>query len=84
MLYTLCTIFFSEENTECVLLIKEENAFSSINRKVMLHNMKFLCPLISTYICNCYAVPARLFIFGGGKILSKEGATHGDPTSMGA
>ena len=50
LLNTLYTIFFSEENTECVLLIKEENAFSSINRKVMLHNMKFLCPLISTYI----------------------------------
>ena len=79
MLYTL-----SEENTEAVLLIDAENAFNSINRKVMLHNMKFLCPLISTYICNCYAAPARLFIFGGDKILSKKGATHDDPTSMGA
>ena len=34
----------------------------------MLHNMKFLYPLISTYICNCYAAPA----------------TQGDPTLMGA
>ena len=50
----------------------------------MLHNMKFLYPLIFTYICNCYAALARLFIFGGGEILSKEGATQGDPTSMGA
>ena len=33
---------FSEENTEAVLLIDTENAFDSINRKVMLHNMKFL------------------------------------------
>ena len=40
---------FSEENTEAVLLIDSGNAFSSINQKVMLHNMKFLCPLISTY-----------------------------------
>ena len=46
--------------------------------------MRFLYPLISTYICNCYAAPARLFIFGGGEILSKEGTTQGDPTSMGA
>ena len=52
--------------------------------KGMLHNMKFLCPLISTYISNCYAAPARLFIFGGGEILSKEGTIQGDPTSMGA
>ena len=74
---------FSEENTEAVLLIDAENAFNSINRKVMFHNMKFLCPLISTYIFNCYAAPARLFIFGGGEILSKEGITQSDPTSMG-
>ena len=66
---------FSEENTEVVLLIDAENAFNSNNRKVMLHNMKFLCPLISTYISNCYAAPSRLFIFGGGEILSKEGTT---------
>ena len=75
---------FSEENTEAVLLIDTENAFDSINRKVMLHNMKFLCPLVSTYISNYYTAPARLFIFGGGQILSKEGTTHDDPTSMGA
>ena len=31
---------FSEENTEAVLLIDAENAFNSINREVMLHNIK--------------------------------------------
>ena len=45
--------------------------------------MKFLFPLISTYICNCYAAPARLFIFGGGEILSKEGKTQSNLTLMG-
>ena len=44
---------FSEENTEAVLLVDAGNAFNSINRKVMLHNMKFLYPLICTYISNC-------------------------------
>ena len=34
------------------------------------------------YTCNCYAAPARPFIFGRCEILSKEGATQGDPTSM--
>ena len=71
---------FSEENTEAVLLIDAENAFNSINRKVMLHNMKPLCPLISTYISNCYAAPASL---GGDEILSQKGTTQDDPTSMG-
>ena len=64
---------FSEENTEAVLLIDAENAFSLINRKVMLHNMKFLWPLVSTYISNCYAAPVRLFIFGGGQIRDNPG-----------
>ena len=36
---------FSEQNTEAVLLINAENVFSSINRKIMLHNMKFLSTL---------------------------------------
>ena len=45
-------IFF-KENSKAALLIDAENAFYSINRKVMLHNIKFLCPLISTNICNC-------------------------------
>ena len=36
---------FSEENTEASsLLIDAGNAFNSTNRKVMLDNMKFLCP----------------------------------------
>ena len=75
-------IFFPKKITEAVLLIDAENTFNSINRKVMLHNMKLLCKLISTYISNCYASAARLFIFGRGKILSKEGTTQGDPTSV--
>ena len=50
----------------------------------MLHNLNFICPIITTYITNCYIIPARLFIIGGGEILSKEGTTQGDPTAMGA
>ena len=51
---------FSEEKIKGVLLIDAKNVYNSINRKANLHNMKFLCPLISTYICNRYATPARL------------------------
>ena len=67
-----------------VLLIDAENAFNSINRKVMLHNLKFICPVIATYIINCYVTPSRLFIVAGGEILSSEGTAQGDSTAMGA
>ena len=69
---------------DTVLLIDAENAFNSINRKIMLHNLKFICPIIATYIINCYATPSRLFIVNGGEILTSEGTTQGDPTAMGA
>ena len=71
-------------DTHTVLLIDAENAFNSINHKVMLHNFEVICPIIATYIINCYATPSRLFIVGGGEILSSEGTTQGDPNAMGA
>ena len=74
----------ANEDAEAVLLIDAENAFNSINRKVMLLNLNFICPIITTYITNCYITPARLFIIGAGEILSKEGITQGDPTAIGA
>ena len=69
-------------DTDVVLLIDAGNVFNSINRKVMLHNLKFICPIIPAYIINCYTTPSRLFIIGGGEILSSAGTTLGDPTAM--
>ena len=69
-------------DTNVVLLIDAENAFNSINRKVMLHNLKFICPIIATSIINCYASLSRLFTVGVEEILSSEGTTQGDPTTM--
>ena len=67
---------------DTVLLIDTENAFNSIKRKVILHNVKFVFLIIATYIINCSATPSRLFIVGEGEILSSEGTTQGDPTAM--
>ena len=75
---------FNDDNTEGILLIDAENAFNSINRKVMPHNLKLICPAIATYISNCCMCPARLFIIGGEELFSKEGTTQGDPISVGA
>ena len=50
----------------------------------MLHNLKFICLIIATYIINCFATLSRLFIVSVGDILSSEVTTQGDPTAMGA
>ena len=73
---------FNDENTEGILLIDAENAFNSINRKVMIYSLKFICQVTATYISNCYMCPARSFIIGGGKLFSKEGTPQGDSTLM--
>ena len=58
--------------TDAVLLIDAETTLNSINRKVMLHYLKFICPIVATYKINCYATPSRLFIVREGEILSSE------------
>ena len=71
---------FNDDKTEGILLIDAKNAFNSINRKVVLHKFKFMCPVIAIHISNCYICPAKLFIVGGGELLSREGTTQGDTT----
>ena len=51
---------FPDVDTDTVLLVDAENAFNSINCKVMLHSLKFICNIIATYIINCHATPSRL------------------------
>ena len=75
---------FKNNESEAVLLIDAENAFNSINRKAMIHNISMICPIIATFIRTCYNTPARFFIIGGKEILSREVTTQGDPTSMAA
>ena len=59
---------FKEESTEAVLLVDEESAFSSINRKAFLQNISILCPALPLFVTNCYATPAQLFVIDGSKI----------------
>ena len=74
---------YQQDETEAVLLVHSNNAFSSINRKVMLHNISLICPLTNK-IVNCYIKPVRIFIVGNHEINSREGKIQGDPTAMGA
>ena len=73
---------FEEDENDAVLLVDATNAFNVLNRNVMLHNIRSICPSIATYVYNCYNLPSRLFIVGGGAILSQEGTTQGDPLAM--
>ena len=70
---------FEEQSTDALLLINADNAFNSLNRKALLHNIRYLCLPMAIYTWNCYCVPSHLFVLGGIEILSSEGTTQGDP-----
>ena len=77
--YTLC-------NKNCIkvvaaLLIDATNAFNCLNREAALHNIRHLCPSLSTILINTYRNPTELFV-DGSTILSQEGTTQGDPLAM--
>ena len=73
---------FEEEETDAVLFVDASNAFNSLNRNALLHNIQYLCPQIAIYVRNCYKTPSRLFIAGGKELSSSEGTTQGDPLAM--
>ena len=80
--HAMTDFFRDDDGCEGVLQIDATNAFNSLNRAVMLHNIKIICPQIAVYVENCYGKPARLFVLGGAEILSSEGTTQGDPIAM--
>ena len=73
---------FEEDGTDGVLLIDATNAFNQMNRAAAMHNIRITCKEVALYIINTYRSPSRLFISGGGEILSQEGTTQGDPLAM--
>ena len=72
--------FDSPEN-EAVLLVDASNEFNSLNRKAALHNIRSICPSISTILINTYRDASQLFI-DGDVIYSEEGTRQGDPLAM--
>ena len=40
---------FEEEECDAVILVHASNAFNSINRKAMLHNIGILCPTMKIF-----------------------------------
>ena len=84
--YAIYLIFTSNGVTPPPLMstshsVDASNAFNSHNRNTSLHNIRFLCPALSTILINYYRSPTELFI-DGEVLLSQEGTTQGDPLAM--
>ena len=73
---------YDDEETQGVIQVDANNAFNTINRGVLLHNIRVLCPELATFANNCYTEPARLFVTGGLEMPSCEGTTQGCPAAM--
>ena len=63
-------LIFGQDSTDGVILVDVGNAFNSLNRKAALHNIRIICPEFSTVLINTYRRLVRMFIEGGGEILS--------------
>ena len=69
------------ESSEAVILVDASNAFNSVNRQVLLHNLQILCPQFSKVAINMYRQTCRMFV-AGTEIHSQEGTTQGDNLAM--
>ena len=78
--HALCR-HFDSSNTEGALLVDATNAFNSLNRAAMLHNIHLLCPSIATISKNFYRSTVPLHV-SGTVIWSAEGTTQGCPLAM--
>ena len=45
---------FDDAEYEAVILIDATNAFNTLNRKVSLHNIQYICPPFSKILINTY------------------------------
>ena len=53
---------FKDKEVEAAILVDATNAFNSISREAMLHNIAVKCPEINRYVQNCYGKPSKLFV----------------------
>ena len=79
---------FIDKEVEAAIPVDATNAFNSINREAMLHNIAVKCPEINRYAQNCNGKPSKLFIVDWKKngekciLYSEEGTAQGDPIAM--
>ena len=77
-----------DNEVDAAILVDATNAFNSINREAMLHNIAIKWPEINRLVQNCFGKPSKLFIVDGKKngekciLYSEEGTAQGDPVAM--
>ena len=80
-IHVVCEMF-CQEDAEAVTMVDASNAFNSIDCGAFLHNLKILCPSLSTYINNCYSSLTDLYVQGDRSIKSEKGKAQGDLSTM--
>ena len=73
---------YDDKECEAVLLVDASNAFNTLNREAVMHNIGILCPTLTTFVQNTYRQLAHLILSDRSTITSEEGTTQGDPTAM--
>ena len=73
---------FGANETESIFQLDAENDFSSVNWKVLLHNVLHLYQINPTYLWRSYPFSARLFIIGGKELRLQEDRNQVDLTAM--
>jgi len=64
-----------DDDTDAVFFVDAGNAFNSINRSVIIQNIKIICSPLSMFVENCYRHEIRLFVIGDVELKSTEGTT---------
>ena len=75
--------FFTDDDSDGILLIDADNAFNRINRKVALWNIQHTCPALKHILINFYRSSSQIYVNSEGFFsLFQEGTTQGCPLSM--
>ena len=64
------------------MLVDASNAFNTLIREAMMHNIGTLCLTLTTFVHNTYRQPEHLMLSDRSTITSKKGTTQRDPTAM--
>lgn len=73
---------FTDKKCEVVFIVDASNAFNTVNRKYVMHNISVLCPTLAMYVKNTYKIAPRLFIAKDLELRSEKGTTQGNVIAM--